>query len=69
MAQFYRLSRPLVATYFGSAEPITLPAGAEIERDDFMQAAGLADVWLNGKRITIMVKELGNLATLVEKAD
>jgi hypothetical protein len=54
----YRLTSPLVVLPVGSEVPITLPVGTEIERDDFRKTVGLTEVFVDGKRLTVMVHDL-----------
>lgn len=58
MALMHQLTKSRVVTPIGATQPITLPLGTRVQRDDFLQAAGLADVFLNGQRITVMTLDL-----------
>ncbi len=48
----------------GRLEVVTLPAGTKVEEDDFLQAAGLANVFLRGHRVMVMTRDLLALASL-----
>ena len=64
----YRLTKPLVCIPLGRKEPITLPVGTEVEKDDFLKTVGLTEVLLNGKLVTVFVQEfLESTKTLGEK--
>lgn len=54
----YRLSKPLLGVPVGQTSVVTIPPGAEIERDDFLQQAGLTVVVWAGHRVTVSILDL-----------
>lgn len=54
----YRLTRSIAALPLGSTQVIFLPAGTLIKRDDFLTAVGITDVFLDGRRISVIVQDL-----------
>ncbi len=58
MALLYRLHVPFSVTLLGGLEVVTLPAGNKVEKDDFLQAAGLANVFLRGHRVMVITRDL-----------
>lgn len=64
----YRLITPLTVIPVGSKDPITLPIGTEIERDDFRQVVGLTEVFLRGKRLTVTAQDLERSAVPLSEA-
>lgn len=54
----YRLTRSIAALPLGSTQVISLPAGTLIKRDDLLTAVGITDVFLDGRRISVIVQDL-----------
>ena len=53
----YRLDSPLVGIPIGTIEPITIPTGTVVEKDDFLKTVGLTEVLLNGRRVTLLAHD------------
>ena len=54
----YRLTRPIVVLPVKSTQVITLPVGTLIEGDDSPAAVEITDVFLDGRRVSVMVRHL-----------
>jgi hypothetical protein len=61
----YRMSKPTTGFPVGKSHVITIPAGAVIEKDDFLARVGLTVVFWAGKRLTVSVQDLRENAELV----
>jgi hypothetical protein len=53
----HRLTAPLTGIPVSGSLTVTIPAGAIVEADTFLAAAGLVVVIWNGRRITVSIRD------------
>ena len=61
----YRLTHPIIALPARGTDVITLPVGTLIERDNFSAGSGITDVFLDGKRVSVIGQHLLDGSQLV----